>query len=191
MSTPRILAFSGSTRRASFNQRLVENAAASAEKAEAAVTLIDLADYPLPLFNQDDEAVNGPPDNVTRLKSLFLEHNGLLLASPEYNGSITPLMKNTLDWVSRSYGDELVYSAYAGKTAAIMSASPGRLGGLRGLGHLRSILTNLGVLVLPMQSSISSAGSAFDDGGKLLNISDSKRVDKQVGELIRTISGLS
>ena len=101
MPTPRILAFSGSARRASFNQRLVTVAAASARSAGAEVTLINLRDFPMPLFNEDDEAENGQPDSVVELKKLFSEHDGLLIASPEYNGLPTPLLKNTLDWLSR------------------------------------------------------------------------------------------
>src|SRR5262245_41507792 len=101
MSEPRILAFAGSARRESFNKTMIKIAAAGAEAAGAKVTLVDLADYPLPLFNQDEEAAKGLPENAVKLKQLFLEHNGLLMACPEYNSSITPLWKNTIDWVSR------------------------------------------------------------------------------------------
>jgi NAD(P)H-dependent FMN reductase len=166
MAVPRILAFAGSARRESFNKRLIKIAAAAAETAGAEVTLIELADYPLPLFNQDLEADEGLPANAVALKKLFLEHDGLLLSCPEYNSSITPLLKNTIDWVSRQAPGEGPLAAYKGKVATLMSASPGRLGGLRGLVHVRSILSNIGVLVLPDQVAVSEAhGSFTPDGG--------------------------
>jgi NAD(P)H-dependent FMN reductase len=166
MAVPRILAFAGSARRESFNKRLIKIAAAAAETAGAEVTLIELADYPLPLFNQDLEADEGLPANAVALKKLFLEHDGLLLSCPEYNSSITPLLKNTIDWVSRQAPGEGSLAAYQGKVATLMSASPGRLGGLRGLVHVRSILGNIGVLVLPDQVAVSEAhGSFTPDGG--------------------------
>jgi chromate reductase, NAD(P)H dehydrogenase (quinone) len=167
MSAPRILAFAGSTRRESFNRRLLKIAVSGAERAGADVTVVDLADYPLPLFNQDLHETEGLPEAAAKLKQLFLEHDALLIASPEYNSSITPLTKNTIDWVSRESADEGPLAAYRGKVAALMSASPGGLGGLRGLVHLRSILGNIGVLVLPAQIAIPQAHQAFTDDGRL------------------------
>ena len=166
MTVPRILAFAGSARRESFNKRLIKIAAAGAEAAGAKVTLIDLADYPLPLFNQDLEAEEGLPEKAVALKKLFLENDGLLLSCPEYNSSISPLLKNTIDWVSRQAPGEGPLAAYKGKVATLMSASPGRLGGLRGLVHVRSILGNIGVLVLPEQVSVSEAHGSFTPDGK-------------------------
>src|SRR4029078_647363 len=101
MSAPRILAFAGSSRRESFNKKLIKIAAAGAEAAGAMVTLVDLADYAMPLFNQDTETEQGLPEQAVALKKLFLENDGLLLSCPEYNSGITPLLKNTIDWVSR------------------------------------------------------------------------------------------
>jgi NAD(P)H-dependent FMN reductase len=168
MSTvPRILAFAGSARRESFNKRLIRLAAEAARQAGADVTLIDLAEYPLPLFNQDLEAEAGLPENAVALKTLFLEHDGLLISSPEYNSSITPLLKNALDWVSRQVPGEASLAAYKGKVAALVAASPGKLGGLRGLAHLRSILGNIGVLVLPDQLAVPNADQAFTAEGRL------------------------
>ncbi len=135
------------------------------------MTVIDLKDYSLPLFDQDLEAAEGIPDNSLKLKKLFKDHSGFLIASPEYNSSITPLLKNTIDWVSRQVGDEKPLECFAGKTAAILSASPGGLGGLRGLAHLRSILGNIQVLVIPEQTAVSQAFQAFDEKG---NLTDSK-----------------
>lgn len=190
MSRPRILAFSGSARSASFNQRLVEHAAKDAIDLDAEVTVINLRDFPMPLMNQDLEREQGVPAEALRLKSLIARHDGILLSAPEYNSSITPLLKNSLDWVSRRVGDEPPTVAFRGKTAALLSASPGRLGGLRGLVHVRAILNNLGVLVLPGQVSIASAGTAFDESGGLANEYDRKRVTALVGELIDTLRRL-
>lgn len=167
MTAPRILAFAGSARRESFNKKLIKIAVAGAEAAGAKVTLIDLADFPLPLFNQDLEAEQGQPAKAAELKKLFFENDGLLMSCPEYNSSLSPLWKNTIDWVSRQAPGEGSLAAYKGKVATIMSASPGRLGGLRGLVHVRSILGNIGVVVLPDQVAVSDAQNAFTDDGKL------------------------
>jgi NAD(P)H-dependent FMN reductase len=166
MAAPQILAFAGSARRQSFNKRLIKIAAGGAEAAGAKVTLIDLADYPLPLFNQDLEAEQGLPEKAIELKKLFLENDGLLLSCPEYNSSITPLLKNTIDWVSRQAPGEGPLAAYKGKVATLMSASPGRLGGLRGLVHVRAILSNIGVLVTPEQIAVAEAHGSFTPDGK-------------------------
>jgi chromate reductase, NAD(P)H dehydrogenase (quinone) len=166
MSEPRILAFAGSARRESFNKTMIKIATAGAAAAGAKVTRIDLADYPLPLFNQDLEAEKGPPAEAVALKKLFLENDGLLIACPEYNSSITPLWKNTIDWVSRQAPGEAPLVAYKGKVATIMSASPGKLGGLRGLVTVRSILGNIGVVVLPDQIAVAEAHNNFTPDGK-------------------------
>ncbi len=126
--TPRVLAFAGSTRRESFNKKLVQIAANGVRAAGAEVTLLDLKDFPLPLFDQDLEAEQGMPDNGTKLKKLFIDHDGLLIASPEYNSSITGVLKNAIDWVSRPAPDEPPLVAFRGKVATLMSASPGALG---------------------------------------------------------------
>jgi NAD(P)H-dependent FMN reductase len=165
--TPRILAFAGSTRRESFNKKLVPIAAKGARDAGAEVTVIDLKDFPLPLFDQDLEAEQGMPDNGTKLKQLFIDHDGLLIASPEYNSSITGVLKNAIDWVSRPAPGEPPLVAFKGKVATLMSASPGALGGLRGLVHVRSILGNIGVIVLPDQIAVAKAHEAFQPDGSL------------------------
>jgi NAD(P)H-dependent FMN reductase len=165
--TPRILAFAGSTRRESFNKKLVQIAVKGAREAGAEVTLLDLKDFPLPLFDQDLEAEHGMPDNGTKLKGLFIEHDGLLISAPEYNSSITAVLKNAIDWVSRPAPDEPPLVAFRGKVATLMSASPGALGGLRGLVHVRSILGNIGVIVLPDQVAVPKAREAFLPDGSL------------------------
>ena len=166
---PRILAFAGSARADSYNKRLVKVAADGARAVGAEATLIDLRDYRLPLFDEDLEAAEGLPDKARELKEIMLRHDGLLIAAPEYNSSITPLLKNTIDWISRPSDGEKALTAYEGKVAAIMSASPGRLGGLRGLFHLRSILSNIGVLVIPDQVAVSEAHKAFGSDGNIVD----------------------
>jgi chromate reductase, NAD(P)H dehydrogenase (quinone) len=176
-ATPRILAFAGSARRESYNKRLLPIAARGARQAGAEVTVIDLADFPLPLMNQDLEAAEGLPVQAKQLKQLFLDHQGLLIAAPEYNSSLTPLLKNTLDWVSRSVPGEPPLAAYRDKVAALMSASPGALGGLRGLVHLRSMLGNIGVLVLPDQVAVPRAAEAFAADDSLIDAQQSQRLE--------------
>jgi chromate reductase len=161
MATPRILTFAGSTRRASFNRQLASFAARFVKEAGGEATVVELSDYPMPLFNGDLEAESGLPEATTRLKALMREHHGFLIASPEYNSSITPLLKNTIDWCSRPSPTE----CYAGKVAGLMAASPGALGGLRGLVTVRSILSNIGVIVVPQQVAIAKASEAFDSNG--------------------------
>ncbi len=167
MTAPRILAFAGSLRKESYNKKLIKIAADAARRAGAEVTLIDLKDYPLPIYDGDIEATSGIPENGLKLKKLFIEHDGLLWSCPEYNSSITAVLKNTIDWVSRPQPGEPGLVAFTGKAAALMSASPGALGGLRGLVHVRSILGNINVIVLPGQLAVSKANEAFNDDGTL------------------------
>lgn len=161
--TTRILAFAGSTRRESLNRQALTHAVRGAREAGAEVTVIELRDYGLPLYDGDLEASEGLPEAAARLKALFQAHDGLLLACPEYNGSITPLLKNTLDWVSRPLGDESGLLPYQGKWAGLVAASAGTLGGLRGLRHVREILTNLQVMVIPQQMALSQADKVLAD----------------------------
>ena len=168
MSVPRILAFGGSLRKDSYNQKLAAIAAEGAREAGAEVTLIELRDFPMPLFDQDLEAESGKPAEAKRLKELFLSHQGLIIASPEYNSGYSAVLKNAIDWVSRGDStDEPALSALTGKSAVIMAASPGGLGGLRGLVPLRMLLSNLGITLLPDQIAIPSAYHAFGPDGHL------------------------
>lgn len=184
MTTPRILAFGGSLRRDSFNQKLAAIAAIGAREAGAEVTLIALREFPLPVFNADLEAAEGLPSLAKQLKQLFVEHHGLLIASPEYNSSISGSLKNTIDWVSRAESDdEPALWAFTGKTAVLCSASPGALGGLRGLIHVRAILGNLGVTVLPDQVAVSRAHEAFRPDSTLKDEKQASRV-KSLGTLL-------
>jgi NAD(P)H-dependent FMN reductase len=184
MSQPRIAAFAGSLRAASFNKKLLALAVDAARAAGAEVTVIDLRELALSLFDQDIEDAQGLPEGAKRLKALLRSSDGLLIAAPEYNSSITGALKNAIDWGSRTETDDkppLV--AFRGKTAALMSASPGALGGLRGLVTVRSILGNLGVLLLPDQVSIPTAHQAFDADGKLKE----ERKGRQVAALAQAL----
>ncbi len=190
MPAPKILAFAGSTRKDSFNRKLLPIAVAGAREAGAEVTVVELSDFEMPLFNQDLEASGGAPPTVAKLKQLFLDHHGLLIASPEYNSSITPLLKNTLDWVSRPAPGEQGLVAFRGKAAGLISTSPGALGGMRGLVHLRSILGNIDVLVIPTQTVVSNANEAFAADGSLKDAKQTasvKLVGQKLAELLKNL----
>jgi len=175
--SPRIVALAGSLRAASYNKQLVRIAADGARAAGADVTFLDLAEYPLPVFDEDLEAAEGMPENAARLKAHFVASDGILIASPEYNGSLSGALKNAIDWVSRKTGDEPPLAAFSGKAVALMAASPGALGGLRGLVHVRAILGGLGMLVLPEQIAVPKAFEAFDEAGALRDPKLQERVE--------------
>lgn len=170
---PKILAFAGSLRKDSYNKKLVKIAIRGAEDAGAQVTYIDLKDYPLPIYDQDIEDSSGLPENALKLKKLMLEHDGFLLSCPEYNSSMPAVFKNVIDWASRPASPNEVYlCCFIDKVVSLMSASPGQLGGLRGLVHVRSMFSNIFSLVLPKQKSISQANEAFSPDG---NLKDTKQ----------------
>ncbi|MCU7797664.1 MAG: NAD(P)H-dependent oxidoreductase [Candidatus Thiodiazotropha sp. (ex Myrtea spinifera)] len=190
--TPRILAFAGSSRTESFNKRLLAIAVSGAEAAGADVTRIDLADYPMPLFNQDLESEDGMPENALKFKRLLTSHDAFIIASPEYNSAFSPLLKNVIDWASRAESDdEPPLMAYQGKTAAILAASPGALGGLRGLVFLRMLLANIGVTVLPDQQAIPQAFKAFNDDGTLADDRKQQAVMALGRQLVVTVGKLN
>lgn len=165
--TIKILVFAGSARASSLNKKLARVAAEAVRAAGASATFIDLADYPIPLYDGDLEDREGLPANARKLKDLFIAHQGLFIVSPENNASVSALLKNTLDWLSRQVGSESGLVPYQGKVAAIAGASPGMLGGLRGLTHLRAILQTLRVLVLSEQFALGHAEQAFNQDGSL------------------------
>jgi len=187
-SNPKIIAFAGSARKDSVNKKALRIAAAAAEQAGAQVTVVDLADYPMPVYNGDLEQQEGMPEKAKQFKELLKQHDGLLIASPEYNSSVSALLKNVIDWASRPEEGEQPLAAFAGKTAAILSASPGGIGGLRGLVHLRSILGNIHVLVLPEQTALSGAYQLFGEDG---NMSDEKQRAKieNIGQRLAEVVG--
>ena len=190
MST-KITAFAGSTRAGSLNKKLIALAADAARAAGATVTVVDLRDLALPLFDGDLEDAGGLPEGAKKLKALLRESDGLLIASPEYNSSVTGVLKNAIDWASRAESDdEPPLAAFRGKVAALCSASPGALGGLRGLVHLRAILGNIGVIVLPDQVCISAAHEAFDEAGKLKDERKAKQIAAQARGLVDFVAKL-
>lgn len=166
---PKILAFSGSARRDSYNQKMVKIAAEGVKQTGLDITMANLADYPMPIFDQDLEAAEGMPKPARAFKELLIAHDGFLIASPEYNSAFSPLLKNAIDWASRREGEEVPLLAFRGKLAVIMAASPGALGGLRGLVFLRMLLGNIGITVLPDQQAIPQADKAFHADGYLLD----------------------
>ncbi len=182
----KILAFAGSTRTESYNKKLVKIAATGARAAGAEVTYLDLRDIPMPLFDEDLEAQEGLHPNARKLKDIMLAHQGLLIASPEYNSSISGVLKNAIDWVSRPAPGEAPLACFVDKVAAIMSASPGALGGLRNLVHLRAILGNIKVIVLPDQVAVPKAYDAFNSGGTLKDANLQAAVEK-LGSNVATV----
>lgn len=189
--SPRILVFAGSARQHSLNKRLARLAAERIDALGGQATFLDLRDYPLPLYDGDLEAAEGLPETVRTLQAILGEHQGLLLASPEYNGFITPLMKNTLDWLSRPDGDRSGLALFADKVAAVVSASPGGLGGMRSLALMRQLLGNLGVTVLPGPLALSKAGQAFNEAGGLEDEALQRRLDALCQRLVVTTAKLN
>ena len=163
---PKILAFAGSLRSASLNKRVLKTAIKGAEKAGAEVTYIDLRDHPMPIYNSDDHERDGFDENALKLQGLLTEHDGLLIASPEYNGSLPAALKNAIDWASRQSDKYERSKVFPGKVAAMMTASPGSLGGVRSLAHLRGVLTSVGVIVLPQEIAVTFAEDKFTGGGE-------------------------
>ena len=190
MAIPKLLAFAGSLRKSSYNYMLVQVAAAGAQAAGAEVKVIHLKDYPMPVYDQDWFDEHGFPDSVLQFKALLKGHDGCLIASPEYNGSVSGALKNAIDWASRSEPGEppLALSCFKGKTAAIMATSPGGLGGLRGLSHLQSILMGLGVLVLPDQKAVPGAMSAFSASGELVDAAQKDAI-AAIGAKLAAVTG--
>jgi NAD(P)H-dependent FMN reductase len=189
-ATPKILAFSGSMRKGSFNQQVVKIAAGGAEAAGAQVTVVELRELPLPVYDADLEEQEGLPENARTLKALMKAHGGFLIASPEYNSSLSAALKNAIDWTSRREGDETPLVCFKDKTAVIMAASPGALGGLRGLNHLRSILTSIGVLVLPDQKAIPKAHDALTGNGALNDPAQQKSIEALGAKLAGVLAKL-
>ena len=178
MAKPKILAFAGSTRTDSFNKKLVKIAASGAREAGADVTIIDLRDFQMPLYDEDLERQDGLPSSTRKLKELMLAHQGLLISSPEYNSSISGVLKNTIDWTSRQSDGEIPLACFKDKVAGLMSASPGGLGGLRGLVHVRAMLENIGVIVIPNQVAVSKAHEAFNLDGTMKDEKQEQQVKK-------------
>ena len=183
----RVLVFAGSARRESLNKKLARVGARAVRDAGGEATFLDLDDYPMPVYHGDLEAEEGMPENAQKVRSLFLAHDALLVASPENNQSIAALLKNVIDWLSRDVADgkgaNSGLAPYRGKVAGIMNATPGPYGGVRHLYHLRQVLSGLGVLVLPQQVQLAHADQAFDEAGTLIDA----RAAKALATLARNL----
>jgi len=183
----KILVFAGSTRQGSFNGRLADTVTRQLREQDVEVTRLNLADYPLPLYNADLER-EGTPVQSLQLKQLFHEHAGWVICSPEYNGSYTGLLKNTIDWVSSPVkGDPQWQDAlkpFAGKVVGLLSASPGQLGGLRSLDPLMLLLANLQCWVTPARYALAHAHEAWDAQGQWLRERDANGVRAVLEQVI-------
>ena len=184
--TPRILAFSGSIRRDSLNQKLIQIAAKDVREAGGEVTVINLKDYQMPVFNQDLEDEEGIPDSVLKLKEIFRDHQGLLIASPEYNGSLTSALKNTIDWLTRPQDGFPPLDCFNGKIAALLATSPGGRGGLMGLSDLRAILTHIKTIVIPHQVAVPNAYEALAHNDRIEPDTIHDMVRHQAVQLVET-----
>ncbi len=191
MTQIRILAFAGSTRNDSYNKMLVRNSLPFFDKYNAVATELDLKNYPMPLYDGDLEKESGIPKNALKIRELMKSHHGILISCPEYNSAIPAVLKNTIDWVSRPVPDEHSLAAFTGKTAALLSTSPGKLGGLRALISVRSILTNLGMLVVPRQFALGNAATLFGDNGELLNSDALENVSTVVQQLVKITTSIN
>ena len=177
---PKILAFAGSLRKHSFSRRILKAAIKGAEAAGAEVTSIDLRDYPMPIYNPDDHEKNGFDENALKLQGLLTQHDGLLIASPEYNGSLPAVLKNAIDWASRPSDRYARSKVFPGKVAAIMASSPGSLGGVRSLMHLRGVLSSVGVHVLPQEVAVTFAEDKFSGDGE-------EMIDEKMKEMLEAL----
>lgn len=183
--TPKILVFAGSLRQDSLSKKLARAAARMAEAAGAEATFVDLRDYPMALYDGDVEATDGPPENAFRLQALIAAQDGLIVVSPEYNHSIPALLKNTLDWVSRTPRARGP-NPFTGKVAGLMSTSPGALGGIQGLDHVRRVIETVGALVLPRVVALPHADQAFDTDGNIKDAHMAGRANDLVTEVVAT-----
>jgi NAD(P)H-dependent FMN reductase len=193
MRTPKILVIPGSLRVGSHNVRLAALAAKELALAEAEVTRVSLVDYPLPLFDAEMTAEIGPPQHAVQLQRMLEAHQGVFMTSPEYSASVTPLVKNTIDWLSRSRGrGEPTYAVFRNRAFAIGAASSGPGGGMRSLLALRQILElGCGALVIPEQIAVANAVEAFDDMDNLKDQSAAmalKAMARRLVELARALA---
>ncbi len=183
-----ILVFAGSAREGSLNKKLALVMAAELRTAGADANYIDLRDYPMPLFDADLEAAKGEPAAATAFKNQLKAADAVVIASPENNSTYSALLKNAIDWASRKREGETPMQCFAGKVAMILSASPGQLGGMRGLAALRMLLGNLGMIVLPDQLALSGAHKAFNDDGSLVEADKAEKI-RQMAKTLADVAG--
>ena len=190
MNAPNVLAFAGSTRIESVNKRLAKVALLAAKRAGAETTFIDLLDYDMPLYSNDLLEKHGMPESVVAFKEMLKCHNGFLIASPEYNGSLTGTLKNAIDWATIKGDAEERMACWNGKIAGLVSASPGGLGGIRGLHHLRTILAGIGTFVLPNHLAVGNSMVNLQNDAYITDEKLQQQVDGMASELVRVIRGL-
>lgn len=183
-----ILAFSGSLSKNSLNQKLVAQTAGYVGAHGCEANVISLRDFDLPLMNTDIEAESGLPRDALRLKDLMKAHDGFLIGCPEYNSSITPALKNAIDWASRPREGEKPLECFAGKVCGLIATSPGALGGIRGMDHVREILSNIQVHVVPGQVAVPMA--PFDESGVITNEGVVAKLDALAARMVRTCRAL-
>lgn len=165
---PKILVFPGSNRAGAYSGKVADAAARELARLECDVTRLSLIDYPLPIMDEDLQRLEGIPQNAMKLGRIAAAHDAFLIASPEYNGSIPPLLKNTIDWLSRISRDgDKPLRPFNGKAAGLCSSSPGNFAGILALSHLRPVLIRLGILVVSEQCSVANAETAFNADGSL------------------------
>ena len=181
----KVLAFAGSTRKDSCNKKLINNAAEIARNMGAEVKVIDLKDYPIPLYDADDEKSKGMPENAKRLRKLMLESNRIIVSTPEYNGSLPAVLKNAIDWASRSEDGKPSREAFLGNKFAILSCSPGGGGGALALNHLRAVIKNIGGDVIALQVAVPNCYSIFNAQGILENDEIKKQIKEEMQQLLQ------
>ena len=183
----KLIAISGSIRVGSLNEKLVLLAIQFAKDKGIEAEYIDLRDYPLPIYNGDLDTPNARPRNVAKLKKIFVDSSKIIIASPENNASVSPLLKNVIDWVSRPDIGELpfAYSAFRSKAVGLLSASPGSFAGIRGLNHLKEILNAVFAIVLPEQLCVAKAHEAFDENGKLRSTNHQEVLHNVISSVLR------
>ena len=183
MTHSKILVFAGSTREGSLNRKLARLAAGTLEKRGLDVTLLDLRDYPMPLYDGDLEVTHGLPERAKAFKEALGAHDMFVIASPEYNGSFSGMLKNAIDWASRAEPGERPTQVFRGKTAVLLATSPGPGAGKRGLRHLRELLQMIGVTVMPQEFALAKGADSISPEGKLLNPEDNGRLETVLADL--------
>jgi NAD(P)H-dependent FMN reductase len=188
MKPPKIVVFAASTREDSLNRKLARAAAARLQELGADFTYVDLRDYPMPIYDGDLEVTHGLPERAKAFKEVVRGHDALVIASPEYNGSFSALLKNSIDWASRAEPGERSNDVFRGKTALLLSASPGPGAGKRGLRHLRELLQMIGVNVVPQELAIPRASDAFGADGTLARPDEASRLEGLLRALVNGVA---